>query len=336
MPKAEPSHNRQAPVSCRPGRESILHMAKLRDVALLCLASAGALQAQHRYPLKYVGPVEARSTEAISTPFPVLRQLPNGQLHVIDTVAKRSFTLDASMNIVVSSQDSTPRGVYRGATQSDSAPLLRMNTQTNAIETVARIRVPVSRMKLDTLGSGEMRWRATFEVLPTIDEWTSLPDGTVAVVRGADYHIDWYRPDGTTFATKPMQIDWRRMTDAEKKQRVDDTRTAYEANNSDQAPGTADVSVEFAQPNTLPDYLPPVFVGGVKSDPIGNVWIAPSSSSYAGWAGFLYDVVNRRGEIMERVRLPRGRVIAGFGENGTVYMVSMEPGGMYLERTRRQ
>jgi hypothetical protein len=190
-------------------------------------------------------------------------------------------------------------------------------------------------MHLDTLSGGAMRWRAVFEVLPTIDEWTALPDGTVAIVRGADYHIDWYRADGTSLATKPMQIDWRRMTDVEKKQRVDQTRASYEANTGDQAPGTGEVSIDFAPPSTLPDYLPPVFVGGVKADLAGNVWIAPSSSSYAGWAGFLYDVVNRGGEITERVRLPRGRVIAGFGENGTIYMVSMESNGMFLERTRR-
>jgi hypothetical protein len=309
-------------------------MAKLRDVAILCLASASALQAQHRFPLRYVGPVEARSSVSIGTTFPVLRSLPDGRLLVTDTARHRSLVLDASLNVVSATPDSTaPRAAYVfvGATRRDSAPLVRINAQTGVFDTVTRIRVTSSKMRLDTLKDGAMRWRATLEVLPTIDEWTTLADGTVAVVRGADYHIDWYRPDGTHNSTPAMQIDWRRMTDAEKKMRVESTRAAYEANLQGMATESA-LTIDFADPSTLPDFMPPVFVGGVKSDPQGNVWVVPASSSYAGWAGFMYDRVSRSGEILDRIRFPKDRVLVGFGDNGSIYMVAMEAEGMFLER----
>jgi hypothetical protein len=219
-----------------------------------------------------------------------------------------------------------------GATQQDSAPLVRINARTGVFDTVTRIRVTSSTMHLDTLKDGGTRWRATLEVLPTIDEWTTLADGTVAVVRGADYHIDWYRFDGTSVSTPAMQIDWRRMTDAEKKLRVESTRAAYEAANRETLSANDGLTIEFVEPSTLPDYMPPVFVGGVKSDRNGNLWIVPASSSYAGYAGFMYDVVNRRGEIQERVRFPKDRVLVGFGENGTIYMVTTGAGGAFLER----
>jgi hypothetical protein len=48
----------------------------------------------------------------------------------------------------------------------------------------------------------------------------------------------------------------------------------------------------------------------------------------------MYDVVNREGVIIERVRFPEGRVLAGFGEGGTLYMLAHESGAYYLERAR--
>jgi hypothetical protein len=40
-----------------------------------------------------------------------------------------------------------------------------------------------------------------------------------------------------------------------------------------------------------------------------NLWILPTTSTNAA-NGFTYDVVNRKGEVFERVQLPRGHVLA--------------------------
>ena len=49
----------------------------------------------------------------------------------------------------------------------------------------------------------------------------------------------------------------------------------------------------------------------------------------------VYDVVSAKGELVERVRLPLGRAIAGFGKGGVVYLTSGDmTNGYYLERTR--
>jgi hypothetical protein len=63
------------------------------------------------------------------------------------------------------------------------------------------------------------------------------------------------------------------------------------------------------------------------------VWILPSTSAAAGH-GLVYDVVNHRGELVERVRLQQGRILEGFGANGAVYLTSYAPGGAHLERAR--
>lgn len=305
-----------------------------RAIFLASVLLSTAAEAQHLYPLKYVGPVEARSAVSFGTPFPVLRSLADGRIQVIDTVRHRSVVMGASLTMLsdaADASDSRSGTVFVGPTHSDSAPLIRKSAR--GLDTLTRIRISTATMRLDTLNDGGMRWRATLEVLPTIDEYTVMPDGTVAVVRGADYHIDWYRPDGKRLATAPMQIDWRRMTDTEKQWRVDSTKAQYTAAYGETLSASDGPSIEFAEPRTLPDYMPPVFVGGVKSDVRGNVWIVPSSSSYAGYAGFMYDVVNARGQITERVRLPRNRVIVGFGADGAIYMMAMEVDGYYLEKT---
>ena len=47
------------------------------------------------------------------------------------------------------------------------------------------------------------------------------------------------------------------------------------------------------------------------------------------------DVVNAKGELFERVRLPVGRSIAGFGKDGVVYLVSGDGSvGFFIERSR--
>ena len=48
----------------------------------------------------------------------------------------------------------------------------------------------------------------------------------------------------------------------------------------------------------------------------------------------VYDVVNRKGELSHRVQLPAGRQIAGFGPNGTIYLLVREGREVFLEKTR--
>ena len=46
--------------------------------------------------------------------------------------------------------------------------------------------------------------------------------------------------------------------------------------------------------------------------------------------GYVYDVINRKGELVEKVRVPANRQIVGFGP-GTVYLTGRENGVTRLE-----
>jgi hypothetical protein len=75
--------------------------------------------------------------------------------------------------------------------------------------------------------------------------------------------------------------------------------------------------------------------GGVLADPNGNVWILPNTSAHSRKNGLVYDVANRKGEISERVEVPAGCFIAGFGRGSVVYLLcDANADGLVLERAR--
>jgi hypothetical protein len=48
----------------------------------------------------------------------------------------------------------------------------------------------------------------------------------------------------------------------------------------------------------------------------------------------VYDIINRKGELIDRVQLPANRVLAGFGAGGVVYLAVRDGATAHLERAR--
>ena len=92
------------------------------------------------------------------------------------------------------------------------------------------------------------------------------------------------------------------------------------------------LNYEVGPHKDLPDYYPPIRQGAALGDADGNVWILPATSAQSKAGELVYDVVNGRGTLTHRVRLPLGRSIAGFGRAGVVYLMSKEGVGWRLER----
>ncbi len=89
-------------------------------------------------------------------------------------------------------------------------------------------------------------------------------------------------------------------------------------------------SINFVKPKDLPDYRPAFRQGSVRSDTDGNLWVRTTQPTDAGP---IYDVINGKGELVDRVKLPFGRVISGFGP-GVVYMGVQDEKGARLEMAR--
>jgi hypothetical protein len=89
----------------------------------------------------------------------------------------------------------------------------------------------------------------------------------------------------------------------------------------------------FPALSDMPDYIPPIRQTVPKADVDGNVWILPTTS-LAAKNGLLYDVVNPKGELVERVQLPADRDIFTFGRGGVLYLSRRDGNGIYIERVK--
>jgi hypothetical protein len=262
----------------------------------------------------------------------------------------------------------------------DTSPVVRIDLATRQLDTVGFVKTPRPSMQMSRDADGRMQFSTTMNPLPVVDEWAILTDGSIAFVRGRDYHVDWVSPDGTRSSAPKMPFEWQRLTDEDKIAFIDSVKAARERMGADGGPqafvmsggpavagsapppagggdrvavtitqggpgggapgGTAtrgnqrmERRVNFVSPSELPDYKPPFFAGSVRADAEGNLWIRTiPTKSIAG--GPVYDVVNRQGGLVDRVQVPSGRTIIGFGAGGAVYLAARVENATYIEKAK--
>ena len=248
----------------------------------------------------------------------------------------------------------------------DSLLLVRYDMNARSFDTVGSYKTP--KQKVAVTFDDDLHMTAievTPDLFPVIDDWAVMPDGTIAVVRGRDYHVDWFGADGKWQSTPKMAFDWQHLDDTQKTALIDSGLTAIKARRDSMmaalaargsAAGAAPASVEArgggggraggggapsgpppamidGRPGLgdLPDYRPAFTQRAVRADADGNLWVR---TSILANGQPVYDIVNRRGEVTDRVQLPPFRTIAGFGP-GVVYMAVKDPSGtVHLERAR--
>jgi hypothetical protein len=250
----------------------------------------------------------------------------------------------------------------------DSETVFRADLDARRVDTLARIRVTGSVGMSAHDGVTQLH----AEPVANVDNYAQLSDGSIAIVRGHDYHVDWILPDGTKRSTPKLPFDWKRMTDEDKLRLIDSTAEATLANvqrrsvrGVPSSSGSGDVAsrleglralaqaggspgggepdanapqrkFEFVRPELkdLPDYFPAIRPRASTPDLDGNLWILPTSSAQSKQGELVYDVVNATGEF-HRVRFPVGRSLAGFGKGGVVFMLAGDKTtGFWIEKTK--
>ncbi|MEP6766572.1 MAG: hypothetical protein ABJB66_19815, partial [Gemmatimonadaceae bacterium] len=260
----------------------------------------------------------------------------------------------------------------------DSGAIVRLDLDTRKVDTIARIKQQSgSKGAVIFAADGKQSYSFTVNPLESMDEWTVMSNGSIALVRGHDYHVDFLQSDGKTSSSAKLPYDWRKLSETDKQHLVDSLRAASDKARDEAAqygddevlrvttevlrstsaglgllmgsaqpkpnkpppavkpPSVRAQTLEFVPLNEIADYYPPVHSGSLLPDADGNVWILPNTSMQAKAGELVYDVVNARGELAQRVRLPVGRSIAGFGKRGIVYMMSVDGlNGWKLERAK--
>lgn len=248
----------------------------------------------------------------------------------------------------------------------DSAFVVAVDLATRKVDTLGHIRTPKTRFDIKHDENGGMSMTSMINPLPVIDDWAVLGDGTVAFVRGRDYHVDWVAPDGTRTSSAKIPFNWQRLTEEDKVAFLDSLKAARarlgpnapvpgapmatgatqgaqvmvfsQTVTSGGGPGAAPAprtaprpsELQYVPASDLPDYKPAFFAGSTRADSDGNLWIRTIPTE-AIPGGPVYDVVNRQGTLVERVQLPEGRSIIGFGD-GVVFLLNRQGATATLEK----
>jgi hypothetical protein len=225
-----------------------------------------------------------------------------------------------------------------GPTQADSSPIYRMDRATGKTDTLgyawngAAASVSGNR--------NEMRVMIGVAPYAATDEWTVLPDGRVAVMRGRETRMDIL--GGSAPVRGPvMQLPSIAVGDAEKEEWREQRRRATPimiqrtegAGGSRTQVGTGGgPRVAIQEPSSWPKSKPAYVATTMFAAPDGRVWVQRSRKASDQIP--VYDVFDAAGKMVDRVSLPKDTRVVAFG-NGTVYTARRDSDDLqYLQRHR--
>jgi len=202
----------------------------------------------------------------------------------------------------------------------DTIPILRRDLASGRLDTLALIRAPRARQAVRRRAEGGASGRSAFNPISSADGWTVLDDGTVAVVKIADYHVDWIRPDRAVSSTGKLPATWVPISPDQKAAMIDTLRTRDSVMAAGRfMPSAAGTPAAVVDVSDLPDFWPPFDAESVVAAPGGGIWVreahAPPSAGPE-----VYDVISHDGTLIHRMELPFGATLAGVGR-GRAYLV---------------
>lgn len=267
-------------------------------------------------------------------------------------------------------------------TPPDSSALVRFDLATRKLDTAGFFKIPKANVQMTQTAEGGMRMQVIMNPLPVVDDWAVMSDGTIALVRGHDYHVDFVDASGAKTSAQKIPYEWQRLTDDDKQRFLDSSKVAIEKQRAAMAAGgvgpgrggLADVAaailggaapermtitmsrpagdgpprvemggggpggpggglqpIQMVSASELPDYKPVFGTGSVKSDMDGRLWVRTIPTKPTT-GGAIYDVIDRNGKLIDRVQVPAGTTIAGFGAGGVVYLGQRDASGLHVQR----
>ncbi len=230
-----------------------------------------------------------------------------------------------------------------GSSRPDSGQIVRYDPATEAFDTVAAVKR--EDVKVSTSGSGQNR-SVSMQMIPFSprDSWAVAPDGRIAIVRAADYRLEWVTPGGAKRVGPPNA--WRPVPirEAEKLewvgQSADGVSVGVTNNNGQMSVTMRRGGMRMggsAPPDTRsqewPEAKPPFVTNGVWVSPSGEAWV---ERSVPAGSGRVFDIFGANATLARRVVLPEGRRLIGFGDGVIYTRWSNEDDLQILERYRLQ
>lgn len=224
----------------------------------------------------------------------------------------------------------------------DSAPILRLDPATQKVDTVAFVNLAKDAASGSARGDGrggqtvEIRMGST-AAYPAADDWTVFRDGTVAILRVADYHVEYVRPNGRRVVGRPIPYTPVRVGEAEKQEWREALKSATPIVRTigDGARGGPIPRPNLAQePSSWPATKPP-FLAGRRSPaaiaaPNGDLWVVRTRAANDRIPTI--DVFNAEAQLIGQIVLPERTRLVGLGAKG-VYTARVDEDDLqYLQR----
>jgi streptogramin lyase len=187
-----------------------------------------------------------------------------------------------------------------GGSAAQTVDLVRFNAATQTRTTVTALRIPQTQ----TMPGGDNVILSRQVIGSPADGFGVAPDGRVAVVRAQPYRVEWHTPSG--LVTEGPVIDYQPvpMAEADKEAFREQAGSA-----SVGMVGREQVSGGFGL--RFADVKPAFAPNDIAVSPAGRVWVMRSKPFDA--ATVVYDVFDERGRRVDRVALPAGSRVVGFG-----------------------
>jgi hypothetical protein len=195
-------------------------------------------------------------------------------------------------------------GILFPGSTGTSAPMLdliRLDPASQRSAVVARLQHQVTR----TRAGGDGMTFSQHVIGSPADGWGVAADGRVAVVRAAPYRVDWYSLGGEETKGPVYEVDAIPMTEADKQAFIA-ASGAVSVGLSGAAQSAASATGPF-----FADTKAPFDPNYIQVSPQGRAFVPRSRS--AGAPEVIYDVFDGQGRRVDRLLLPGGSRIVGFG-----------------------
>jgi sugar lactone lactonase YvrE len=194
----------------------------------------------------------------------------------------------------------------------DEAPtestLVRFDPAAQTSAVVARLRLPEARV---VSGGDGMVFRRSFIGSPA-DGWGVAPDGRVVVVRARPYRVEWHAPDGGVTRGPEIAYTPLPMTEADRKHYAAAAGPVVSVGLTGAArTDAAAMGLLFAETRA------PFHPDDISVSPEGRVWVMRAQPF--GLRAVVYDGFDSAGRRADRIELPAGSRIVGFGP-GSIYV----------------
>lgn len=210
-----------------------------------------------------------------------------------------------------------------GAGVAREATLLRFEPVSQKKEPVATLRLSDVRT---TSGGEGVTFGRTIIGSPA-DGWGVAPDGRVAVVRADPYRVEWYGIEGKVIHGPVVPFEKLPMTDADKQAFVSKIHGTGGASVGLPGQRSGDANrapIEFAA--TKPPFEP----DNVMVAPDARVWVMRTRPIEA--REVVYDVFDSLGRRIDRLELPDGSRVVGFGPSSIYVRHAADAGTCELQK----